>query len=160
VLLFCAVATGVLFVLFNLTRVEAELDGRFLFFVPVATGAVALLLIPAIGPVRLRVALYLCLLALPVGKTVKYVVKGRAPAATLPDVACYEMHFIRPHFTIRRNHVGRPPLPLADGRLLVAPPVCAYFAERLPARRDHGAGASGVTAAGTASGLRPHRQSR
>jgi hypothetical protein len=128
---FAAVATAALFVMFNLTHVFAEFKGRFLLFVPIATGAAVLMAAPFVADRRLRAAIMVLILAYPVGMAAKHVIHGRGLGESVGDVEALSEHFVRPDFTVDPGHVNLPPRRRDDGLLLVTPPLTSELESRL-----------------------------
>lgn len=131
---FCVLTTIVMYAMFNLTWIFAELKGRFLYFVPLLTGATILMVVHTIANTRLRAVLIVLIVALPVGKTIKYVIKGRAPATTMSDEKALESHFIRARFTIDPSYTASPPRLRDDGKLLVSTPGADWVETQMRAK--------------------------
>ena len=132
---FTLTALGMVYVMFNMTFINTELKGRMVFFVPLITTGALLLLVPNLSNRTLRVTLLVLLIGVPVGKTVKYAIKGRSADAALSDAAVLADHFVRPHFTIALDHFEQPPRLRSDGLLLVSPPEFPTHDELLRAHR-------------------------
>lgn len=121
-LTFGLVALFVLYAMFNLTFINTELRGRMVRYLPLMTAGGVLLLVPRLASRPLRNVLLVLLVAIPTGRTVKHMIKGRAPAASLSDAEALADNFVRPHFTIRLDHHGKAPVEMENGWLLVSPP--------------------------------------
>jgi hypothetical protein len=120
VLLFTAVASGALLVLFNLTGIHDKPENRFTLFVTLIVGGLGILDLPALLRRRWLVLALVLVFAEPTLRLAKNTLRGRGPSEA--DFRAESLKGFAPGpTTIEPGHVGRAPEPRGD-LLLVSPP--------------------------------------